>query len=176
MTKLNLLPIIVCSIVAIATATCAVNVSTYSISNTMTVVKASIALDTGLGTYPSIFGVHNGTITPNQTITVTKLYTYSCSGTGGHSEYVKIWNNSGLDVNASWNGYVNDWHNISFSEPFTLLPNESYNYTIRTGSYPQIHHTSALPTASGWINCTEFVDANGRKYYDWVPAIKLWSE
>ena len=36
--------------------------------------------------YPSIFGTHNGTIKPKQTITVSRLYTYSCSGTGGHSE------------------------------------------------------------------------------------------
>ncbi|MHC1611452.1 MAG: hypothetical protein ACXQTW_07675, partial [Candidatus Methanospirareceae archaeon] len=49
----------------------------------------------------------------------------------------------------------------------------TYNYTIRTGSYPQIHHTSALPTANGWINCSEFVDANGKKYEEWIPAIRL---
>jgi len=56
-----------------------------------------------------------------------------------------------------------------------ILPviNETYNYTIRTGSYPQIHHTDALPTANGWINCTNFTDANGRIYTDWIPAIRL---
>ena len=123
--------------------------------------------------YPSIMGIHNGTITPNQTIEVSKLYTYPCEGTGGHTEYARIWNNSGLDVNASWNGYVGDWHNISFSEPFTLIPNKTYNYTIRTGSYPQIHHKSELLTANGWINCTKFTDANGKIYYDWIPAVKL---
>jgi hypothetical protein len=71
--------------------------------------------------YPSIFGTHNGTITPNQTITVSKLYTYSCPSTGGHIEYMKIRNNSG-----------------------------------------------------GGINGTEFVDANGKKYNDGMPAIKLF--
>ena len=55
----------------------------------------------------------------------------------------------------------------------TLLANETYNYTIRTGSYPQIHHTAALPTANGWINCTEFTDVNGKVYKDWIPAIRL---
>ena len=40
--------------------------------------------------YPSIFGTHNGTITPNQTIEISKLYTYLCTGTGGHTEYAKI--------------------------------------------------------------------------------------
>ncbi len=23
------------------------------------------------------------------------------------------------------------------------------------------------------IKCTEFTDANGKKYYDWIPAIRL---
>ncbi|MEA2032545.1 MAG: hypothetical protein U9N41_03050 [Euryarchaeota archaeon] len=136
-------------------------------------LMSSQTFDTGLGTYPSIFGTHNGTITPNQTATVHKLYTYPCKGTGGHTEYVKIWNLT-WNVTANWNGYSGDWHNISFNESFTLVKGETYNYTIRTGSYPQIHHTPALPTANGWINCTEFVDANGRVYYDWIPAIKLF--
>ena len=123
--------------------------------------------------YPSIFGTHNGTITPNQTITVSKLYTYSCEGTGGHTNYARIWNNFCLDVNASWEGYVGDWHSIFFSEPFTLVANETYNYTIKTGSYPQIHHIPTLPTTNGWINCTEFTDVNGKRYKDWIPAIRL---
>ncbi|HJH27663.1 MAG TPA: hypothetical protein C5S37_13085 [Methanophagales archaeon] len=129
--------------------------------------------DTCPGTYPSIFGAHNGTITPNQTINVSKLYTYPCVGTGGHTEYARIWNST-LDEIASWDCYKGDWHNISFNEPFTLVANETYNYTLKTGSYPQIHHTPALPTANGWINCTEFRDANGKIYYDWIPAIKLY--
>jgi len=50
-----------------------------------------------------------------------------------------------------------------------------YNITIVTGSYLQIHHKFALQTAHGWINCTEFTDASGNKYNDWIPAIMLWS-
>jgi len=133
----------------------------------------SQTFDTDPGTYPSIFGTHNGTITLNQTITVHELYTYPCKGTGGHSEHVKIWNLT-WNVTANWNGYRGDWHNISFNESFALVQGETYNYTIRTGSYPQIHHRDALPTANGWINCTKFVDANGRVYYDWIPAIRLF--
>jgi len=130
--------------------------------------------DTGHGSYPSISGTHNGTIKPNVTIEVSKLYTYPCPGTGGHTEYVRIWNSTmGLDVNATWKGYAGDWHNITFNSPFTLIANETYNYTIRTGSYPQVHHTRELPTANGWINCTKFTDVNGRVYYDWIPAIRL---
>jgi len=121
--------------------------------------------------YPSIAGTYNGTITPNKTIIATKLYTYPCIGTGGHTEYARIWNST-LDVNATWEGYAGDWHNITFGKPVVLLPNKTYNYTIRTGSYPQIHHTDALPTKNGWINCSEFVDAI---YYDRIPAIMLWS-
>jgi parallel beta-helix repeat protein len=126
--------------------------------------------------YPSIFGTHNGTIKPNQTITVNKLYTYPCVGTGGHTEDVRIWNSSWNGVVAYWNGYIGDWHNITFDKNFTLVANEKYNYTIRTGSYPQVHHTPALPTTNGWINCTKFTDANERVYYDWIPDIKLFHE
>jgi hypothetical protein len=130
--------------------------------------------DTGESTkpYPGIAGTHNGTITLNQTISVQKLYTYPCAGTGGHTEYARIWNST-LEVNATWDGYKEDWHNVSFDEPFTLVKNETYNYTIRTGSYPQIHHTAALLTANGWVNCTEFTDANGKRYSNWIPAVKL---
>lgn len=128
--------------------------------------------DTGPGTYPSISGVHNGTITPSQDIAVNGLYTYPCTGTGGHTEYIKI-GNATWNESAHWMGYKSDWHNITFDKTVVLRANETYDYTIHTGSYPQIHHTSALPTASGWINCTEFVDANGRRYTDWIPAIRL---
>ncbi|MFZ2070054.1 MAG: hypothetical protein WAV32_00285 [Halobacteriota archaeon] len=130
-------------------------------------------LDTGAGTYPSISGTHNGTITPNRTIEVQKLYTYPCAGTGGHTEYARIWDLT-LDVNATWEGYEGDWHNISFLESFTLAPNETYNYTIVTGSYPQIIHEQKKEVTGGAINCTIFTDANGKKYNDWIPAIRLW--
>ncbi len=132
--------------------------------------------DTGSGTYPSISGTHKGTITPNQTITVHKLYTYPCSGTGGHTEYARIWNST-LAVNATWNGYKGDWHNITFDEPFTLFAEETYYYEIITGSYPQIHHTDEWEAEGGMgiINCTSFVDANGKVYNNWIPAIMLWS-
>jgi len=123
--------------------------------------------------YPSIFGTHSGTITPNQTITVNKLYTYPCQGTGGHTEYARIWN-SALDVNTTWNGYKGDWHNISFNKTFMLVANETYNYTIRTGSYPQIIHEQNYTTLDGsFINCTKFTDANGKKHTNWIPAIRL---
>ncbi|MGB2841340.1 MAG: phospholipase D-like domain-containing protein [Halobacteriota archaeon] len=128
--------------------------------------------DTGPGTYPSIFGTHNGTITPNQTITVSKLYTYPCTGTGGHTEYARIWNKT-WNVTANWAGYQGDWHNISFSDSFILTANETYNYTIRTGSYPQIIHEHEFNATGGKITCTEFIDANEKRYDDWIPAIKL---
>ena len=128
--------------------------------------------------YPSIFGTHNGTITPNVTIyNVSRLYTYSCAGTGGHSEYVAFYNaTTGAKIaNGTWNGYqgAGDYHYIEFNVPITLQENETYNYTIRTGSYPQVSHTDALQTANGWINCTKFTDANGKEYSDWIPAIRL---
>ena len=124
--------------------------------------------------YPSISGTHNGTITPNKKIEVSMLYTYPCSGTGGHSKYVKIWNNSDWNVTARWERYSGDWRNISFGDSFTLEEGETYNYTIRTGSYPQIHPTADLSTSCGVITCSEFIDANGKEYNHWIPAIKLF--
>jgi parallel beta-helix repeat protein len=133
--------------------------------------------DTGKSSnpYPSIFGMHNGTIIPSQDINVTKLYTYPCPGTGGHTEHIKIWNTSNWNVTATWNGYTGDWHNISFNETFVLYKNEEYNYTIKTGSYPQIIHNQTHTTLDGsFINCTEFMDANGKIHDNWIPAIKLF--
>jgi len=100
----------------------------------ISVVQPLITIfDTDPGTYPSISGTHNGTITPNQTIIATKLYTYPCPCTGGHTEYARIWNKT-WNATATWAGYQSDWHNITFDKPVVLLPNKTYNYTIRTGS------------------------------------------
>ena len=145
-------------------------------NGTFTILTAT-PFDTGHGTYPSIFGIHKGTIKPNQTITVYKMYTYPCPGTGGHSEYVRIYNESGTIAEGNWTGYGYgcDWHTISFDTPFILKANETYNYSIRTGSYPQIiHKHRANVTGGGIITCEEFIDANGKIYYDWIPAIKFF--
>jgi len=148
--------------------------ATNTTNKAITIYPPTAGFDTGPGSYPSISGTHNGKIKPNKTIIATKLYTYPCEGTGGHTEYARIWNAT-WEANATWEGYAGDWHNITFDKTVVLLAGETYNYTIRTGSYPQIHHTSALLTPYGWINCTEFTDANGKKYENWIPAIKLWS-
>lgn len=130
-------------------------------------------LDTGSGTYPSISGRHTGTIKPlHDVINISTMYTYPCAGTGGHSEYVRIFGN-GVDVSGTWNGYSGDYHRITFPEQFTLLADHTYNYTIETGSYPQIHHTAILTTPDGEITCAEFVDANGKRYNTWIPAFRL---
>jgi hypothetical protein len=91
---------------------------------------------------------------------------------GGHSEYVHIWSN-GIDKNASWAGYSGDWHNITFGSPFKLEAGKTYDYEITTGSYPQIIHESSKEVIGGTINCTTFVDANGKEYNNWIPAIRL---
>jgi len=145
-----------------------------STTKIITVYSGAI-FDTGSprNPYPSIMGTHKGTIKPNHTIIATKLYTYPCPGTGGHTEYARIWNAT-WEANATWEGYAGDWHNITFDKTVVLFAGETYFYEIRTGSYPQIHHTNALLTANGWINCTEFTDTNGKVYHDWIPAIKLF--
>ena len=125
--------------------------------------------------YPSIAGWHNGTIRTNETITVHKLFTYPCPGTGGHTEYVKIWNSTtGWNVTATWNGYTGDWHNLTFNNSFIFYANQTYNYTIRTGSYPQIIHQSPYNATGGIITCTDFEDLNGKRHEDgWISAIRL---
>jgi parallel beta-helix repeat protein len=130
------------------------------------------SFDTGSGGYPSIMGNHTGTIKPNHTVIATKMYTYPCSGTGGHTEYVKIWNST-WNATAIWDGYVGDWHNITFDCTVVLLENKKYNYTIITGSYPQIHHTNRLEINDGEITCAAFIDANGKRHNNWIPAIRL---
>jgi len=122
--------------------------------------------------YPSIAGTHKGTITPNKIIEISKLYTYPCAGTGGHTEYALICNSTWC-AEAKWEGYKGYWKNITFNTTVVLMPYETYDFTIITGSYPQIHHRKTLPTENGWINCTSFVDANGKLYYDRIPAIRL---
>ncbi|RLG32000.1 hypothetical protein DRN97_08415 [Methanosarcinales archaeon] len=149
-----------------------------AVKNGSFTIEGHVQLDTGApeDPYPSIGGTHYGTIKPNKTIMVCKLYTYPCPGTGGHAEYVEIRNNSGWNVSARWDGYEGgDWHNICFDERFTLQAGVEYNYTIVTGSYPQIHHKKELTMDNGIITCTQFIDINGKKHKDWIPAIKLGS-
>ncbi len=131
--------------------------------------------DTGPGTYPSIMGVHKGTITPYYDINVSQIYTYPYPGTGGHSEVVSISGN-GLEVREEWRGYQGsgDYHIIKFDTTFVLKANVTYDYEIITGSYPQIHHTDKIVIPEvGEITCSEFIDANGKKYDNWIPAIRL---
>ena len=146
-----------------------------AVKNGSFTIKGHVQLDTGSPKYPypSICGTHHGTIKPNKTIAVCKLYTYPCAGTGGHAEYVKLWNNSGWSVSARWDGYGGDWHNICFDESFTLQAGVEYNYTIVTGSYPQIHHKKELKMDNGIITCTQFIDINRKEHKDGIPAIKL---
>jgi hypothetical protein len=142
-------------------------------------VEALEIFDTGRpeNPYPSIFGTHNGTITPYHDINVSNMYTYPCPGTGGHTEYVAFYNaTTGEEIaNGTWNGYqgAGDYYYIEFDSPFVLQATVTYNYTIITGSYPQIIHNQTLTNEYGTITCTEFIDANGKKYNSWIPAIRL---
>ncbi len=127
--------------------------------------------------YPSISGVHNGTLIPDRVIEANRIYTYPCAGTGGHTEYVRIWGN-GVDAHANWSGYAGDWHNLTFNTSFTLEPGKKYHYTIITGSYPQIihAHSGEHSATGGKIKCDEFSDANGVVRENWIPAFRLWRQ
>jgi len=127
--------------------------------------------------YPGISGTHNGTLIPDEDIEVNRLYTYACTGTGGHTEYVRIWDaNGNVDSQGNWSGYPGDYHNVTISPAITLLQGHTYNYTIETGSYPQIVHAKSKPVTGGTITCTKFTDANGKRYTNCIPAIRLFYE
>lgn len=137
----------------------------------------TIIFDTGKGTYPSIWGEHQGNFVPKGDMKIEKIYTYPCAGTGGHSEFIEFLYQNGTSLgNGSWEGYRGDWHNITFDEAIKLLGNETYNYIIKTGSYPQIIHKQNLSNSDGIITCSEFTDANNKKYNNRIPAIKFFGE
>jgi hypothetical protein len=137
--------------------------------NIIAETQAPTSFDTGEGDYPSIMGTHNGTIT------IQRMYTYPCTGTGGHSEYAAFYDQNETKIGEGhWKGYQSgDYHYITFDPPFTMVLGERYNYTIKTGSYPQIIHNQTHTTENGTITCTEFIDANGKEYNNWIPAIRL---
>jgi hypothetical protein len=96
----------------------------------------------------------------------------------GSGTYPSIfgWNETWSGVEATWTGYKgDDWHNITFDELFILKEGKIYNYSIRTGSYPQIIHAKEFNATGGKITCTEFIDANGKVSNDGIPAIRLWA-
>jgi hypothetical protein len=136
------------------------------------------AFDTGASAqpYPSLAGTHSGTIMPLCNITVSNLYTYSCAGTGGHAESIELFENGTLLASGAWEGYGGDWQNITIYPTITLQTGHVYNYTIRTGSYPQIIHEPSWNATGGTITCTSFVDINGQRHEGWIPAITLWSD
>ncbi|MBN1761991.1 MAG: hypothetical protein JW878_02765 [Methanomicrobia archaeon] len=147
----------------------------------ITLENESVSFDTGASDdpYPSISGVHNGTIKPDRPIEANTIYTYSCPGTGGHIEYARLWGDD-VDAVATWAGYEGDWHNLTFNTMFVLNPGSAYNYTIRTDSYPQIIHVPPAEAqhnvTGGAITCDEFRDANGLMHEGWIPAFRLWKE
>jgi hypothetical protein len=130
--------------------------------------------DTGPGGYPSIAGRHTGTITLNRSMLVHRLFMYPCPGTGGRAISVQI-GNATWNVTAAGNDYSSgDWQNITFNEPLVLRGNETYHYTIVTDSYPQlITGQTTMTVAGGTMTCTKFVDANGQRHEDLMPAIRL---
>ena len=151
------------------------NISRGGIFNfNITLASTAIIFDTGPGTYPSIMGTHEGNFTPNCNITVHQIYTYPCAGTGGHSERVIFYDyeTEKTEIDVNWSGYQGDYHNITVPDVM-LLENHVYNYTIITGSYPQIIHNETRANEFGTMTCSKFVDANGKEYNDWIPAIRL---
>ncbi len=123
--------------------------------------------------YPSIAGIHYGTIEVTNNMTINAIATSPCPGTGGHIEYARICGN-GLNRSAAWQGYQGDWHNLTFNGSFTLEAGKAYDYEIRTGSYPQLHHLDGLQVDGGIITCTTFTDTNGNEDDKAIPAFTLY--
>ncbi|MCW7073101.1 MAG: cohesin domain-containing protein [Methanophagales archaeon] len=137
------------------------------------VIPTSFVTTLSSCSYPSIPGVHEGTITPSVTINnISRLFTYPCPGTCGHSEEITLWNDT-WNITARRDKSESDWHVIEFPHSFSLIANHTYHYSIRTGSYPLIIHRHTFTNSYGTINCTSFRDVNGNVYDDWIPAIKL---
>ena len=147
------------------------------IANATVTIVAPVqpVFDTGRGGYPSISGIHNGTITPSVTLNISKLYAYPCSGTAGHAEYARLANEdeSWSIETVPWPGYLGEWHYLDFPQPVILQANETYHFTLRTASYPELIHLPLHETTGGTITCSEFIDANGNTRSGWIPAIRL---
>jgi len=153
------------------------NISRGGIFNfNITLAPVQIIFDTGPSAqpYPSIMGIHTGNFTPECNITVHQIYTYPCVGTGGHSERIifRDYETGKTEIDVNWSGYQGDYHNITVPS-VELLEDHVYNYTIITGSYPQIIHNQTCGNGFGTMTCTKFVDANGKSYDNWIPAIRL---
>ena len=107
--------------------------------------------DTHHGGYPSIMGTHFGNFTPFHDLTVSRLYTYSCPGTSGHSEHIVFYGYEKDEkiAEANWSGYqpFTDYHYIIFNTPL-LYAGKTYRYRIKTDSY-QIHHNQSIATPDG---------------------------
>lgn len=55
-----------------------------------------------------------------------ELYAYPCKGTGGHTKYALICNET-WSAEAKWEGYKGDWKNITFNKTVVLMPEKTYN-------------------------------------------------
>lgn len=128
--------------------------------------------------YPSVIGRHEGTIKTSDDLNVSRLYTYPCAGTSGHTESIELSENGETMATGTWTdtrvtGITCQLHNVSGAPYVMLYKGHNYNYTIVTGSYPQIIHEHSKEVTGGTITCTLFTDANGKTYTDWIPAIRL---
>ena len=94
------------------------------------VIPASFDTTCDSCSYPSIPGVHEGTITPSVTITnISRLFTYPCPGTCGHSEEITLWNDT-WNITARRYKSESDWYIIEFPHSFSLMANHTYHYSI----------------------------------------------
>jgi agmatine/peptidylarginine deiminase len=105
---------------------------------------------------------------------VRKISAYSCTGTGGHIESAALYYAGEVIATASWHGYQDEYHTLSFSNEVVLDEGTEYQYEIVTGSYPMAIHQQENTTLDGsFINCTSFIDVNGNVHASWIPSFWL---
>ncbi len=163
----------------VATITAEAMVDEWLLTNTTTVTLMPNELDTGTGAYPSIPGTHRGLIKPSHRLVCRRISLYPSAGTGGHIESVTFSNatTGAVIVHYSWSGYQGDYPAIVFPEDLILEQDKEYRYELVTGSYPQMIQQQQYTTLDGSsINCTEFVDVNGKVHHAGIPAFRLGLE
>jgi hypothetical protein len=109
MQKLSGLKVLAIAILVVQVASGIVLGSNPLDSGIVDVQDETIIYDTGPGTYPSIHSEHHGNFTHRIQMNISKICTYPCPGTGGHTEKITFFYQNGTEIgNSSWNGYKGD--------------------------------------------------------------------
>ena len=82
---------------------------------------------------------------------------------------VIIWMSTNTTVGTVSQRYAITGADGTATATFTALAEGTTTIVANDGS---VYDSATVPVCCG-INCTEFVDANGKTHHDWIPAIRL---